>query len=98
SGCLSAVGGVALGLSRRRGLVRLGLDLMVAGLVLLLLMPAGRAIVGMLPHDQLARQAAAGLWDAFFSALRTWGLVLAGIGIVFQAAGRSLLARFDPHA
>jgi hypothetical protein len=98
SGCLVALGGVGLASSRRRALVRLGLDLLVAGLVLLLLMPAGRAVAGMLPHGELARTAAAGLWDAFFGSLRTWGFVLGGIGIVLHAAGHSLLERFDPHA
>jgi hypothetical protein len=98
SGCVVALGGVGLASSRRRALVRLGLDLLVAGLVLLLLMPAGRAVAGMLPHGELARTAAAGLWDAFFGSLRTWGFVLGGIGIVLHAAGHSLLERFDPHA
>jgi hypothetical protein len=96
SGALIALTGVGLASRRRRALVRLGLDLLVAGLVLLLLMPAGRAIAGMLPVDELARRAAAGLWDAFFGALRTWGFVLGGIGIVLQAAGQSLLGRLDP--
>ncbi len=96
-GCLTAVGGVFLASSRRRALVRLGLDLLVAGLVLLLLMPAGRAIAGLLPHGELARNAARGLWDAFFGSLRTWGFVLGGIGLVLQAAGHSLLARFHPR-
>jgi hypothetical protein len=98
SGCVVALGGVGLASSRRRALVRLGLDLLVAGLVLLLLMPAGRAVASMLPHGELARTAAAGLWDAFFGSLRTWGFVLGGIGIVLHAAGHSLLERFDPHA
>jgi hypothetical protein len=97
AGCVLGLGGVFLAASRRRGLVRLGLDLLVAGVVLLLLMPAGRATAGLLPHGDLARNAARGLWDAFFGSLRTWGFVLGGIGLVLQAAGRSLLARFHPH-
>jgi hypothetical protein len=97
SGCALALGGLGLASRRRRALVRLGLDLLVAGIVLLLLLPAGRAIAGMLPHDELARSAARGLWDHFAGALRTWGFVLGGIGLVLQAAGHSLLERFDPH-
>jgi hypothetical protein len=92
-GPLLAVIGVWTASSRRRGLVRLGLDLVVAGLVLLLLVPAGRAIVSLLPHDGLAKQAAAGLWDAFTGNLRTWGYVFLGMGLVIQAAGRSLMER-----
>ena len=98
SGCALALGGLGLASRHRRALVRLGLDLLVAGIVLLLLMPAGRAIAGVLPHDELARNAARGLWDHFAGALRTWGFVLGGIGLVLQAAGHSLLERFDPHA
>jgi hypothetical protein len=97
-GPLLAVIGVLTASSRRRGLVRLGLDLVVAGLVLLLLVPAGRAIVSLLAHDPLARQAAAGLWDAFTGHLRTWGYVFLGMGLVIQAAGRSLMERLDPRA
>jgi hypothetical protein len=96
-GALIALVGVSVASSRRRALVRLGLDLLVAGLVLLLLMPAGRAVAGLVPHGDLARNAAKGLWDAFAGALRTWGFVLGGIGIVLQAAGHSLLERFDPQ-
>jgi hypothetical protein len=98
TGCLIGLSGVLLAAGRRRALVRLGLDLLVAGIVLLLLMPAGRAIAGTLPHGELARDAAKGLWDHFAGALRTWGFVLGGIGLVLQAAGHSLLERFDPHA
>lgn len=96
-GALVALVGVSVASSRRRALMRLGLDLVVAGIVLLLLMPAGRAAVGLVPHGELAREAAKGLWDAFAGALRTWGLVLGGIGLVIQTAGHSLLARFDPQ-
>lgn len=97
SGCALALGGLGLASRHRRALVRLGLDLLVAGIVLLLLLPAGRAVAGLLPHDELARNAARGLWDHFAGGLRTWGFVLAGIGLVLQAAGRSLLERFDPR-
>jgi hypothetical protein len=97
AGCLLGLGGVLLAASRRQALVRLGLDLLVAGVVLLLLMPAGRAVAGLLPHGELARNAARGLWDEFFGAVRTWGFVLGGIGLVLQAAGHSLLERFHPR-
>jgi hypothetical protein len=96
-GCLLGLGGVFLAASRRRALVRLGLDLLVAGVVLLLLLPAGRAVAGLLPHGELARNAARGLWEEFFGALRTWGYVLGAIGLVLQAAGHSLLKSFHPR-
>jgi uncharacterized membrane protein HdeD (DUF308 family) len=96
-GSALALGGLALASRHRRALVRLGLDLLVAGVILLLLMPAGRALAGALPHGELARNAARGLFDHFAGALRTWGFVLGGIGLVLQAAGHSLLERFDPR-
>jgi hypothetical protein len=95
-GALMALLGVVLAPSPRHGLGRLGLDLLVAGVVLLALMPAGSALVSLFPHDELARSAAAGLWDVFAGSLRTWAFVLGGIGIVLQAAGHSLIERFDP--
>ena len=95
-GVALALAGVATAASRRRGLVRLGLDLVVAGVALLLLVPAGRVMVSLLPQEPLAREAAAGLWDAFMGALRVWGLVLGASGLVLAAAGQSMLARFEP--
>ena len=98
AGCASALGGVFLAASRRRALARLGLALLVAGVVLLLLQPAGRLLAATLAQGDLARGAAAGLWDAFSGGLRTWGFVLGAVGLVLHAAGRSLLERFDPPA
>jgi hypothetical protein len=95
-GCSLVLAGLGFSPGRRRGLVRLGLDLLVAGIVMLLLMPAGRAVAGMLPHGELARAAAKGFWDSFAGALRTWGFLLGGIGVVLQAAGLSMLERFEP--
>jgi hypothetical protein len=97
-GVLAAVAGVLLAANPRRATSRLGLDLLVAGLALFLLGPLGRAIVSTLPPDELAKGAAAGLWDAFTASLHTWAFVLAAIGIVLEAAGSSLLGRFDPRA
>jgi hypothetical protein len=96
-GALLAVTGVLLAASPRHAIVRLGLDLLVAGAVLYLLGPAGRALVSTLPHDELAKAAAAGLWDAYTGSLRTWALVLGAVGLVLVAAGHSLVARFVPR-
>ena len=92
-GLMVALAGVLI--APRHGLQRLGLDLLVAGLALFVLGPAGRTIVATLPHDELAKSAAAGLWDAYAGSLRTWAFVLGGIGLVLQAAGHSLVERFD---
>jgi len=95
---MAIVGGVAMAPSRRRALVRLGLDLLGAGVILLLVVPAGRALVGVLPYSDLGRGALAGLWDAFMGALRVWGLALGGSGLVVAAAGNSLIRQAPPLA
>jgi len=94
-GTILAVGGVLVAPNRRFGLVRLGLDLVVAGVVLFMLVPAGRALVGTVPESVLARHAVAGLWDTFTGSLRTWSFVLGASGLVLAAAGHSLLERLE---
>jgi hypothetical protein len=96
-GGLLALGGVLLAGNRRRAIGRLGLDLLVAGVALFLLSAGGGAIVALFPRDELARRAAAGLWEAYTTTLRTWAFVLGGIGLVLHAAGQSLMERFDPR-
>ena len=96
AGGLLVLAGLWLAPAPRLALGRFGLDLVVAAVGLLLLSPVGRAVVSAMPHDQLARQAAAGLWDAFSAPLRTWALVFGAIGIVLEAASHSLAARFAP--
>jgi hypothetical protein len=96
-GIALALTGVVLAGRRPHALNRLGLDLLVAAVVLYLLGPAGRALVSALPKDELAKAAAAGLWDVFTGALRTWAFVLAAVGLVLQAAGHSLVQRFQPR-
>jgi hypothetical protein len=96
-GILVVAVGVGVARNPRRAIGRLGLDLMVAALVLFLLAPAGRAVVGALAPSDLSSEAAAGLWDAFTGALGTWAVLLAGIGVVLMAASHSLMERFDPR-
>ena len=90
-GVLLLVGSVLLAPSRRRGLLHAAVDLAAAGLLVALLLPVGRLLVFRLAPDPLGAAAAAGLFDAFAGGLRTWALALAGIGLVFGAAARSLL-------
>jgi hypothetical protein len=94
-GILLVFGGFLRGGHPRHAIGRLGLRLMVAGVALFLLGPAGAAIAATLPHDEIARAAAAGVWSAFAEPLRTWALVLGGTGLVFRAASRSLTERFE---
>jgi hypothetical protein len=83
---------------RRRGLVRVGVALMVGGLAVGALSPAGRLAIGALLADPLERGAAQGLWKAYVGDLATWGLFFGGLGLLFAAATTSLLEAADPVA
>jgi hypothetical protein len=92
-GLALVIGGIALARRRSRALRRAALDLAVTGLLLVLLIPAGRLLVSALPAAPLAQQAAAGVFDAFTRGLRRLALGLGGVGLVFSAAAHSLLER-----
>ncbi len=100
----AAPAGVAVGLvllivaiafapRRARALRQASLDLALAGLVLFLLIPAARALVSAGRDTEIARHAAAGLFDAFTGGLRLLALALGGVGLVFSAAAQSLVGR-----
>ena len=91
AGLLLLVLGVLLERDRQRGLLLASYDLVGAGLFLALLLPLGRAALGLLAGGPLERAAAAGFYDAFAGGLRGWALGLVGIGLVFGAAAHSLL-------
>jgi hypothetical protein len=92
-GIVFLVLGIAIAPQRAVALRRAALDLALAGLVLVLLLPAGRALLSSLPREALAEQAAAGLFDAFSLGLRRLALGLAGVGLVLAAAAQSLVGR-----
>ncbi|HEY6546852.1 MAG TPA: hypothetical protein VI589_03065, partial [Vicinamibacteria bacterium] len=91
AGLLLLVLGVLLERDRQRGLLLASYDLVGAGLFVALLLPLGRAALGLLAGGPLERAAAAGFYDAFAGGLRAWALGLVGIGLVFGAAAHSLL-------
>jgi hypothetical protein len=93
SGVLLLVAGIALAPRRARALRSASLDLALVGLILFLLIPAGRLAVSALPASPLAQQAAAGMFDVFTHGLRRLALGLGGVGLVFAAAAHSLLER-----
>jgi len=82
----------------RRGFVGVGCALCAAAASVWLLLPLGRAVVPALLESPLAIGAAQGLWDAFLDPLTGWALFLVGLGVLFVAAGTSLLEAFDPLA
>jgi hypothetical protein len=91
---LSALGlaaGCVMAGDRRRGALRLGVAIALAGVI-------AAVAVGVLRDELLAditdpeqREAAAGVWDAFFGDLRSSFFALAAAGAVIAAAASSLL-------
>ena len=90
SGSLLLFLGIALPRGRQGALLKGGAALATAALVLFFLPPLGRTALTLSIHDPALRPVVAGLWDSFAGGLRTWALVLAGIGIVLASAASSL--------
>ncbi|HEX5133707.1 MAG TPA: hypothetical protein VFX92_14630 [Candidatus Krumholzibacteria bacterium] len=90
-------GAVAVGLSRRRDryLVRYGLAMAVAGLVLGLAAQFGGAILASFAKTEFMSRLGRGLWVAFIGplALRMW--IFGGIGLVVVAGVTSTFNRVD---
>ncbi len=76
---------------RKRALLRTGIALLVAGLVTALFLPAGRLSAALLIDEPLLRGAVQGLWRAYMVGLLAWSVFLGGLGVLFAAAGTSLL-------
>src|SRR5262245_31936506 len=92
-GLVLLVLGIALAEHRADAMRRAALDLALAGLFLVLVLPAARSLASSIPQSPLAQHAAAGLFDAFARGLRTLALGLGGVGLVFAAAAQSLVGR-----
>jgi hypothetical protein len=92
-GALSMVAGFALARDRRRALLDASVNLIAAGVVLLVLRAAGGWFLQSNGPDALSREAIAGAWAAFTAGLRGWALTLALVGIVMAASAQSVLGR-----
>jgi hypothetical protein len=95
-GPLLLLAGVLVHPDRRRALTRAGLGLVVVGLLLALMIPAGRLIALLASQDPAARGAIFGVWRAYFLPLLTWAVTFSGTGLVLAAAGNSLHEAVDP--
>jgi hypothetical protein len=96
SGPVLIIFGIWLAPGRRRALLRAGIGLIAAAVLLAAVLPAGRALALVLSHETLERDAIAGLWRAYFMGLLAWGITLGGIGLLVTAAATSLLEAADP--
>ena len=88
--------GIWLAPDRRRALLRAGIGLLVAAVLLFGVIPAGRAVAVLISHEALERGAIAGLWRAYFTGLVAWSITLGGIGLLVTSAATSLLETADP--
>ena len=95
-GPLLIVLGIAFAKDRRRALLRAGIGLLLAAVLLAGVIPAGRAVAAIISREALERGAIAGLWRAYFTGLLAWGITLGGIGLLITAAATSLLEAADP--
>jgi hypothetical protein len=92
---LCLAGHVALSRPRRRGLLRVGLGLVVTGLLLLVVVGVGRSLyLDAISQDVLPRQAAADIFDALIGLLRT-GVRVVVIVAVLVALLALVLGRTD---
>jgi hypothetical protein len=87
---------IAVAPDRRRGLVFAGSVLAAVGIGCLAMLPLGRIVPLALTDDPGLRGAMTGLWLAYFAGLRWGALVFAGTGLVFAAAGTTILEAADP--
>ncbi len=94
-GTLLLLGSVALPRNRRQALLRAGLGLAAAALVLLMIptLLGGALTAGI--DDTGLREATRGVWDGFSVGFRHWALLLAGMGIVLSAAASSLASHVE---
>ncbi len=88
--------GIALARDRRRALLRAGIGLLIAAVLLAAVLPSGRVVAALISREALERGAVAGLWRAYFSGLLAWGITLGSIGLLVTAAATSLLEAADP--
>ena len=95
-GPLLLLAGVLLHPDRRRALVRAGAGLVVVGLFLALMIPAGRLVALLASTDPSTRGAIFGVWRAYFAPLISWAITLSGTGLVLAAAGNSLHEAVNP--
>jgi hypothetical protein len=86
-----AAAALALSADRRRAASRLGLAVVVAGVVIVVAEVVAGAVVLDRFDDPDERAVAATVWDAYLGDLRTTGWLIAGAGAVLAAAAASLI-------
>jgi len=83
---------------RQTALVRAGGGLFVVALALIAVLPAGRIVAAALTPDPTLRGVIHGAWVAFFMPVKPLALIAGSAGVVFAAAGSTMLEAVDPFA
>jgi hypothetical protein len=94
-GLLLLAASVAIAPERRHAITRAGVAIGVLGLSMAIVWHVGRSLFEGSIDNQVDSRAAGSIWDAFLAPLRTWYLVLAGVGLVAASAAASLLRPID---
>jgi hypothetical protein len=94
-GALAVAGGFALSRDRRRALLDTSVNLVAAGIVLLVLRTAAGWLLQSGGGDALSREAIAGAWAAFTAGVRGWALTLSLVGLVTAASAQSVFDRIS---
>jgi len=88
--------GILLHPDRRQALTRAGVGLVAVGLLIALVIPAGRVVALLAAQDPAVRGAIFGVWRAYFLPLLAWTVTFSGTGLVLASAGNSLHEAVDP--
>ena len=95
-GLVLLTAGVLLYPDRRWALMRVGVRLVAAALVLALTVPAGRLVALALSHDAATRGAIFGVWRAFLLPIMGFAVTFGGTGLILAAAANSLYEKAHP--
>jgi hypothetical protein len=82
---------------RQRTMVRAGVGLITAGLVVAGIVSAN-PLAALWVHDPAQLALVRGLWRAYLGDLTRWGFLYAGLGVLIAAGAASLLEHMDPFA
>ncbi|HWC75424.1 MAG TPA: hypothetical protein VG454_15935 [Gemmatimonadales bacterium] len=97
-GVAALVASIWVAPDRQNALVRAGAALFVVALALIAVLPAGRIVAAALTRDATLRGVIHGLWVAYFGPVKPLAIIAGSAGVVFAAAGSTMLEAVDPLA
>jgi hypothetical protein len=92
-GIITSTLSLILSSQKRRALFRLSLGLALGASFLFLFSQLGGSVIALLAGESELGSAAIGIWSAFMGGLKSWALVLIGMGCVLMASASALLER-----